>query len=184
MKFLGLSTGRAGSRYLTAHLNAAGVKTLHEVNPSPKRTLEDGAVGEVSAHFVTTPAPPTAIKVWHFSRHPQPFVTSLIKFGFWQMNAAAIHPYLRRTGDIVADSFLYWVDWNRRILHDTNPPQRITFRIEDISYVLIRRLAASIGIEADATAAPPIWNEAQEFAPIPGSVAGEVGDVMGALGYA
>lgn len=181
--FIGLSTGRAGSRYLTALLNHVGVKTLHEQNASPCHWNGSDVRGEISAWFVTQMELSPDPRVWHFSRHPQPFVSSLMKFGFWRMNQPSIHPYLRRTGDIIGDSFRYWVDWNRRILA-TPTPRRTTFRIEDISREWIARLADTIGAEADTTKIDPAWNEVQEFADIPADVAAEVGDMMEELGYA
>ena len=182
LRFIGLSTGRAGSRYLAGLLNAAGVKTLHEVHS--KVAMDADAQGEISAHFVTQMEPPIQAEVWHFSRHPQPFVSSLMKFNFWAMNAPSIHPYLRRTGDAVADSFLYWVDWNRRILDLAQHPQRTSFRIEDVNRDLIFHLAASIGVDANGEDIDLAWDERQAFAEIPASVAGEVADMMEELGYA
>ena len=159
-RFLGLCTGRCGSRYLTSMLNASGVKTLHERNTQGlSQWAGDGAMGEINGHFVTQLDPWPEAQVWHFSRHPQPFVSSLMKFGFWRMNAPAIHPYLRRTGDLVADSFRYWVDWNRRIL-DIPHPRRSTFRIEDIDRDTITYLAHTIGAKVDVDAIDPKWDEA------------------------
>lgn len=200
-RFIGLSTGRAGSRYLAKLLNGAGVKTLHESKSTLAVRLNHwttdglkatraspehrGVLGEISAHFVTQIEKPLDVQLWHFSRHPQPFVSSLIKFKFWGMNAPSIHPYLRRTGgSAVGNSFLYWVDWNRRILDAAPRPQRTTFRIEDVSRELIASLAGTIGAAVDITKIEPAWNEVQEFAEIPDVVAGEVGDMMGVLGYA
>jgi len=184
-RFLGLCTGRCGSRYLTRLLNDAGVPTLHERNtPDLSQWAGNGAVGEVNGHFVTQMDPWPEARVWHFARHPQPFVSSLMKFGFWKMNAPAIHPYLRRTGDRVADSFRYWVDWNRRILDAVQHPRRTTFRIEDVDRDLIWLLADSVGIEADIAKIDPAWDEQQDFALIPEAVAGEVDEMMRLLGYA
>ena len=198
--FLGLSTGRSGSRYLASLLNEAGIKTLHETSRPIAELLEQAGTGalrainadpkyrdvrgEVSAHFVTQVEAPLAAQVWHFSRHPQPFVSSLIKFGFWRMKAPSIHPYLRCNGDQVADSFRYWLDWNQRIMGITQPPQRTTFRIEDLSRELIARLADTIGADADVTKIDPVWNEKQEFAAIPTDIEAEVGEMMEVLGYA
>lgn len=183
-QFIGLSTGRAGSRYLAELLNAVGVKTLHEVNMDAARWVGNGALGEVSAHFVTQMDRWPEARVWHFSRHPQPFVSSLMKFGFWAMNAPSIHPYLRRTGDLVADSFRYWIDWNRRILEGATPPRRVTFRIEDINADLVSWLAHAVGIEADVSKMHPGWNERREPAPIPPEVECELIPMMETLGYA
>ena len=183
-KFIALSTGRAGSRYLARLLNAAGIHTLHEQSETTARWTGRGALGEVTAWFVTQmDAFPDAL-VWHFTRHPQPFVASLMKFGFWNMKHPAIHPHLRRTGDLAADSFLYWVDWNQRILDGAPEPRRTTFRIEDVSAGLIARLGKTIGVEADVSAINPAWDEQQAFAPIPNEVASEVDPMMEALGYA
>lgn len=181
--FLGLSTGRAGSRYLTSLLNRAGIPTIHEKNLSPPTWNAQGCLGEVSAHLVVK-GPDTwpRAKVWHFSRHPQPFVTSLIKFGFWRMHAPAIHPFLQRTGNTLADSYRYWLEWNRRIL-EVPSDRRTTFRIEDVSPWLIHHLAETIGHTAKLDGLAPKWNERQAFAPIPDEVAEDVHAMMEALGY-
>jgi hypothetical protein len=139
-----------------------------------------GAVGEASAWFVSQPMWPE-LRIWHFSRHPQPFVTSLIRFGFWGLNNVSIHHHLRHTRDEVADSFSYWVDWNRRIL-DIETDHRTTFRIEDICDDLIDRLAQTVG--RTSTSMRPAWNERQEFAQIPEVVRGETVAMMQELGYA
>ena len=199
-RFIGLSTGRAGSRYLAKLLNDAGVKTLHESTDLLAVSLNEmgvtalgtigndpkyqGVSGEISAHFVTQVEMPLDAQIWHFSRHPQPFVSSLIKFRFWNMNAPNIHPYLRRTGDLIADSFLYWVDWNARIISLAPPPQRTTFRIEDVCRDYIVFLADTINAEVDVTKIDPRWDEKQELAVIPVSVEAEVNEMMGVLGYA
>jgi len=165
-------------------LNGAGMVTLHEKNtPDLRRWSGPGALGEVNGHFVTQMDPWPEARVWHFNRHPQPFVSSLMKFGFWAMNAPAIHPYLRRTGDQVADSFRYWVDWNRRIL-EIPEPRRTTFRVEDVTADLISLLANTVGVDADVSGITPKWNERQEFTPIPAEVEGEVIPMMETLGYA
>lgn len=182
-QFIALSTGRAGSRYLAGLLNRAGVPTIHERNMTASPWTSHGALGEVTAWFVTQMEACPSAQVWHFSRHPQPFVSSLMKFGFWKMHAPAIHPYLRRTGDRISDSFRYWVDWNRRILAIPHP-RRTTFRIEDVDRDLIQYLAHTIGFHADVEKIDPVWTESQEFAPIPHDVAWEVGQTMRALGYA
>jgi len=182
-RFLALSTGRAGSRYLAKLLNDVGVPTLHEKHGDLSEWNGSPALGEVSAWFVTQTEKAPDARVWHFSRHPQPFVTSLVKFGFWGMNHPSIHPYLRRSGDQIADSFLYWVDWNRRIL-EVPHPRRTTFRIEGLCSDLLWLLADSVGVDADTAGVVPAWNEAQDFAPIPADVAGEVGGMMEVLGYA
>jgi len=182
-RFLGLSTGRSGSRYLAGLLNDVGVETLHERHADLSQWNGCGALGEVSAWFVTQYEKAPSSQVWHFSRHPQPFVSSLLKFGFWGMNHPSIHPYLRRSGDQVADSFRYWVDWNRRILAIPHP-LRVTFQIEDVDADLIWLLADSVGVEADTTKIAPAWNEKQEFAEIPVAVATEVREMMEELGYA
>lgn len=183
-RFLGLSTGRAGSRYLAKLLNAVGVPTLHEVNSDLRGWSSPGALGEVSAHFVTQIGVQSEAQVWHFSRHPQPFVSSLLAFGFWGMHAPHIHPFLRRTGNQIADSFRYWVDWNRKILDATPTPQRTTFRIEDIDRELVVSLAAMAGVEVNGAQIEPAWNEQREFAEIPTAVESEVFDMMETLGYA
>lgn len=183
-RFLGLSTGRAGSRYLAELLNKAGVRTLHEVHSDLRGWCSNGALGEVSAHFVTQMALQPEAQVWHFSRHPQPFVASLMAFGFWGMHAPHIHPFLRRTGNPVADSFRYWVDWNQKILDAAPEPQRTTFRIEDIDRNLVVRLAAMAGIEVNGAQIEPVWDEKQEFSEIPAAVEPEVFDMMETLGYA
>ena len=183
-QFIALCTGRCGSRYMAKLLTQAGIATLHEKNtPDLRQWSGPGALGEVNGHFVTQMDPWPEARVWHFSRHPQPFVSSLMKFGFWAMNAPSIHPYLRRTGDQAADSFRYWVDWNRRIL-EIPEPRRTTFRVEDVSRELIARLAETIGHEADVEKINPSWNEAQVFAGIPADVEAEVYKMMELLDYA
>jgi hypothetical protein len=182
-RFLGLCTGRCGSRYLTRLLNEVGIPTLHEKNtPDLSRWAGNGALGEVNGHFVTQLDPWPKAHVWHFARHPQPFVSSLMKFGFWIMYEPAIHPYLRCTGDQVGDSFRYWVDWNRRIL-EIPTPRRVTFKIEDIDRDLIWLLADSIGVDADTAKIDPVWDEIQEFAEIPVDIQPEVHEMMDLLGY-
>lgn len=180
-RFVGLSTGRTGSRYLTTMLNLAGIKTIHE-NLNGGYVAPD-VIGEVSAHLVTQ-YEDTDAKIWHFSRHPQPFVSSLIHIGFWDINVKAIHPYLRRTGDMLADSYRYWVDWNQRILDLAPEPQRTTFKIEDVSQEMIVRLARTIGADINAEHIHPQWKDRQEFAPIPTDVEEEVFQMMEVLGYA
>jgi hypothetical protein len=184
-RFLGLCTGRCGSRYLVELLNDAGVPTLHEKNTDSLHLWnEPEAMGEINGHFVTQMDPWPEARIWHFNRHPQAFVASLIKFGFWDMDAPAIHPYLRRTGDQLGDSYRYWIDWNRRIL-EIPEPRRTTFRIEDISRELIVHLADTIGVEAESESALPRirWIEAQEFAEIPVDVESELYELMDLLGY-
>jgi len=168
-------------------LNAAGIPTFHEKNPDLRRWGGPNQMGEINGHFVVQmekagdPWPDAVI--WHFSRHPQPFVTSLMKFGFWSLHAPSIHPFLRRTGKVLDDSFLYWVDWNERILRIPEP-RRTTFRIEDVSRSLIADLAATIDARADVDKIAPAWNEKQDFAEIPPAVVPEVYDMMDQLGYA
>lgn len=183
-RFIGLSTGRAGSRYLAKQLSAAGVKTLHEKHLSVRGWNGGNAVGEVTAWFVAYMDQIPDAQIWHFSRHPQYFVRGLMRSGFWGMRHPNIHQFLRLTNDRVADSYLYWVDWNQRILDGADPPRRLTFRIEDINADLISWLANSIGIEAETSKIKPKWNEAREPMPIPAEVAGEVLPMMETLGYA
>jgi len=183
-RFIGLSTGRSGSRYLAELLNRAGVETVHEQSRSAADWERCGAMGEVTAWLVAYMDAFPEVLVWHFSRHPQPFVSSLIGFGFWNMCHPAIHPHLRRTGDVVADSFLYWVDWNQRIIDGAPHPRRTTFRIEDVNADLISWLANAVDIDADVSGLEPAWNEKQEFASIPDEVAPEVDRMMEVLGYA
>ena len=182
-RFVGLSTGRAGSRYFTKLLNSAGIHAVHEASVSNANYRPEGKIGEVSAHLVTAPLDEST-RIWHFIRHPQPFVSSLIKFGFWSMHAPAIHPYLRRTGNALADSYLYWIDWNRRILDLADEPQRITFKIEDVTRETISELASSIGMSADVEKIDPRWNEKQVFAKVPNAVETELEEMMEILGYA
>jgi hypothetical protein len=166
-------------------LNDAGVPTLHEKNTDSLRLWnEPEALGEINGHFVTQMDPWPEARIWHFTRHPQPFVASLIKFGFWDMDEPHIHPYLRRTGDQLGDSYRYWIDWNRRIL-EIPEPRRTTFRIEDISREWIVRLADMIGIEVEPEGKLPRirWIEAQEFAEIPVDVESELYEMMDLLGY-
>lgn len=184
-RFIGLCTGRCGSRYLAKLLNAAGIPTFHEKNDNLRKWGGPKQLGEISGHFVSQMErdPWPDAQVWHFTRHPQPFVTSLVKFGFWSLHAPSIHPFLRRTGDIYADSFLYWVDWNRRCLAIPEP-RRTTFRIEDVSRDLIARLAATIGVEPKLNGLSPAWNEKQDFAVIPDfPEVEELLSLMDELGY-
>jgi hypothetical protein len=191
-RFIGLSTGRAGSRYLTALLNDAGVPTSHETGIWDCESLSkfmagDGDVlGEVSAHYVTQIKShlPVDFRIWHFSRHPQPFVSSMLKFGFWDLDTPNIHPFLRKTGDPLSDSYRYWVDWNQRILDITGRNARTMFRIEDVDRDLIDMLTFRIGIDADTSKINPCWEEKQEFAEIPSEVEAEVTGMMEVLGYA
>ena len=184
-RFIGLSTGRTGSRYLRTQLSNAGVQTMHERTDMLKSwSPANGAVGEVSAWLVTQMEQAPEAQVWHFTRHPQPFVRGLMKSGFWEMSHPNIHPFLRRTDDPIVNSFLYWVDWNQRILDGAEPPRRTTFRIEDIDADLIARLAETVGIEADTSKIEPTWREARAPMPIPAEVAGEVIPLMETLGYA
>lgn len=190
--FIGLSTGRAGSRYFTKLLNDAGVKTTHETGIWDVQSLskfmdtDSDVKGEVSAHYVTQIKNPVDFRIWHFTRHPQPFVSSMLKFGFWRLDTPNIHPFLRKTGDPLSDSYRYWVDWNQRILDLIKQPrQRATFfRIEDVNRDVIANLARSIGIEADTSKINPCWDEKQEFAEIPSEVEAEVYKMMEVLGYA
>lgn len=181
-RFLGLSTGRAGSRYLTRILNKAGIPACHEKTFGTE-WRERGVLGEVTAHLVVHVDRWPRAKIWHFSRHPQPFVSSLLKFGFWRLHAPSIHPYLRRTGDDLADSYRYWVDWNERLLA-VPEPRRTSFRIEDVDRAVIERLAATIGEPAEVARIAPRWRERQAFAPIPRAVEPEVRAMMDRLGYA
>lgn len=184
--FLGLSTGRAGSRYLTGLLNAAGIRTIHEKTYDPPQWNGGGALGEVSAHLVVPVCEKGAwpeARVWHFTRHPQPFVTSLIAFGFWRMNARWIHPYLRRTGDLIVDSYRYWLGWNARIL-SVPAERRTTFRIEGFDTRILSSLANEIDCSLPAELPEIRWDERQRFAPIPDSIAASVEKMMETLGYA
>lgn len=124
---------------------------------------------------------PTA-KVWHFSRHPQPCVSSLIRNRFWLDHCPDIHPYLRRSGDESVDSFRYWIDWNRRIL-EVPEPRRVTFRIEDIGESVLKRLAATIDTPCSTPFAAAKWEEKQRFHPIPAAVEDELLPLMATLGY-
>jgi len=54
-RFVGLSTGRAGSRYFTKLLNSAGIHAVHEASVSNANYRPEGKIGEVSAHLVTAP---------------------------------------------------------------------------------------------------------------------------------
>ena len=183
-RFLGLSTGRAGSRYFAGLMNKAGVKTLHEQQADLKHWSGDGAIGEVSAWFVSQldDAPDTT-QIWHFSRHPQPCVASNMAFGFWDRRNKSMHPFLRKTGDRIVDSFLFWVDWNKRILAVPSSRRR-TFQIEAVTRELIEELSHSVGIECNAEKVDPCWNEKQVFTAIPEEVESEVFEMMGVLGYA
>ena len=183
-KFIALSTGRSGSRYLADLLNRVGIKTLHEKTKALPVWKGGEALGEVTAQFVPRMEVYPLAQVWHFSRHPQPFAMSLLQFGFWYMANSTIHPHLRRTGNLIADSFLYWVDWNQRIMDGATTPRRTTFHIEDVNTDLLFRLGKTIGIEADVSKVNPEWNERQAFAPIPSEVEGEVFPMMEVLGYA
>ena len=182
-RFIALSTGRSGSRYLTLQLCRAGIRTLHEHNADLSRWKGDGALGEVSAWFVTQLGKANGAMVWHFTRHPQPFVSSLMKFGFWNMNHPSIHPHLRRTGDLLVDSYRYWIDWNLRLLA-VPKQQRITFRIEDLDYATIWLLGRSIGKDADPSRCELSWNERQAFAEIPDDVIEDLYPMMEHFGYA
>ena len=164
-RFIGLCTGRCGSRYLAEILNSAGIPTFHEKNHNLKQWAGPNMLGEISGHFVMQMDPWPEARVWHFTRHPQPFVTSLLKFGFWNLHAPTIHPFLKRTCDLVSSSFRYWVTWNQKIM-EIPEPRRTTFRIEDVSRDLISDLASTIGVKVDVSKINPVWNEKQDFTEI------------------
>jgi hypothetical protein len=183
-EFLALSPGRSGSRYRTKCLGAIGIPTQHEFTRSingraPQWKPVEDSVGEVSAHLVVHARLWPDAQIWHFSRHPQPFVTSMKNFKFFDFNLPDIHPYRRRSENYVVDAYRYWVDWNARILA---LPNRTTFRIEDLSDELLSMLAGTI--DRDPThEIDPQWKENQEFEPLLDEVRDEVEDMMETLGY-
>ncbi len=186
-QFLGLSTGRAGSRYLAEQLNAIGIGCVHEVTRTPPQWRQTrDIIGEVSAQLVVATKSfwPNA-HVIHFYRHPAHCVAGLLEFGFWRKTVGTIHPHLADpSGDILADTYRYWLDWNLRIMALPNPATR--FRIEDTCAAELY----SVAKDMDVTALNPdlvqvtLYVETREPAPPPPeSVRAEVIVLAEEMGY-
>lgn len=117
-----ISTGRAGSRFLSAALSDAGLACGHELFFSAEgyrrrlRFAADSswlAVPYLEAGQVAIP------HVIHHVRHPLDVISSFRGMGFWNDGyggpwRAHADRHFARTGDPLRDAMRFWVQWNER----------------------------------------------------------------------
>lgn len=142
-----VGTGRSGSRFISAALQAAGIDCGHESwwGPTANRRVP-GLDGDSSwlavPHLDEFDGP-----VLHQVRHPLDVIRSLVGITMfsnpehrefrWFMYAH--QPGL--TGDDVHDAMLWWTEWNRRCERHAV----LRYRVEDVDADLLAHIAAVAG---------------------------------------
>jgi hypothetical protein len=162
LRFVILSTGRAGSGSTAATLNCLGIPCGHEsvFNPYTHQIpLEDmlvqgeGLMGDSSWPAVARiDELPEDLELFHLVRNPLKYVNSLTQPpGYW---AGSGGPYTQLKRDTLPEipegpeelcSMIHWVRWNEMI--EKRVPAERRFRLEDEWTYL---LAAVSGVAADS----------------------------------
>lgn len=159
--FVGVSTGRSGSRWIAEVMNRAGIACTHEQVFVAERFGPHGDVapawdrpelGEWSAQVVPLLDGVEAGRVWHQVRDPLRVVGSLMSFGLFQhpnehgLSGKFIVSRVGRTGDPLADVVRYVADWLERC----DAAASLRWRVEDVDADLLVRLGAELGVRVDA----------------------------------
>jgi hypothetical protein len=160
-QFVVVSTGRAGSVWLSEVLCRAGIPTTHEQHYTAKQYAKTGGkpsawnrgdgIGEVTAQIVPFLDDVQAGRVWHQVRHPLPCIGSLVGFGLFhptnEHGAAGelIRRYCDLEGDQKRNAAKFWCDWNERC--EQHADRR--WQVEQVDVDLIHSLGEDVGIDID-----------------------------------
>lgn len=157
-KFIGVSTGRVGSKYTARVFESSGIPTTHETVYTAHH-LEDGLpdwtrpeLGEWSAQVVPFLDDFDGV-VFHQVRHPLKVIASYLDFGLFHNPArhGAEGLFMARHANITGEdpigeaSRFYW-EWNR--LCEAHATKR--WRVEEVSIDTIQEAAEMVGAEVHA----------------------------------
>ena len=135
-EFVFVSTGRAGSNFISRFLTEVGIPTSHEGFFHPegikKRLHYQGDASWLAVPFIEDAILSTNIKIIHHVRHPLEVIRSLKGINFFNgIKDTKIIRFASRnfqiTGDEIIDCVRWWNEWNLRCEKISD----LTFKIED-----------------------------------------------------
>lgn len=148
-EFVIAGTGRSGTGYIAAVLNAAGIRTGHEQWFNPHQLKSPKLVGEAS-WIATNHLDDYDGVVFHQIRHPLKVIRSLINGELLEEWA---RPYLdAKLEPIGGSSGDYLDDMVRFVAHNLETAEKhatYTWRLEDVDIDVVRTIAGHIGRDID-----------------------------------
>lgn len=160
-KFIGVSTGRAGSVYIATVMNRAGISCTHELAyvaqnfstsahgvPSPP-TWNRAELGEWSAQVVPILALERPKHVWHQVRDPLNVVASLLAFRLFHnpqphgFQGQYMRSFITLTGEPMRDAVRFTVTWLERC----EQVSTAMWRVEDVNVELLVQLGDMLDVE-------------------------------------
>ena len=176
-KFLGVSTGRAGSVWVSKVFNRAGLKCSHEQVYNARRFHNGqpswntpGRLGEWSAQAVPFLEDYTGV-VFHQVRHPLKVIASYVHRGTFEspsVEARFIIDHSGVSGSPVEMAARFWVVWNRLCEKRAD----VRWRLETFDAATLEKAGDMLGVPvinptealgvppANTSPAPPlVWDD-------------------------